>query len=167
MEEIKTGRKAFKWSSRERGFMRPRVWILIICGIALNFILSAIVRPTNLPFYIDTVGTIVVTALGGVIPGILTALCTNAINFVMDGESIFYASLSMLIALATTIFFESKFIKTFRGKFLFVLVIAFIGGGIGSVITWFLYGEPSDSPMIVSIPALPRLRRRRKKQNIP
>ena len=131
--------------------MRPRVWILIICGIALNFILSAIVRPTNLPFYIDTVGTIVVTALGGVIPGILTALCTNAINFVMDGESIFYASLSMLIALATTMFFESKFIKTFRGKFLFVLVIAFIGGGIGSVITWFLYGEPSDSPMIVSI----------------
>ena len=151
MGENKTDTKAVRAISKGRGVMRPRVWILIACGIALNFVLSALVRPTDLPFYIDTVGTIVVTAVGGIVPGIFTALCTNMINFAMDGESIFYASLNMMIAIATAGFFESKKIKSFAGKCVFVLVIALIGGGIGSAITWFLYGEPSDSPMILSI----------------
>ncbi|MBQ7274483.1 MAG: HD domain-containing protein [Clostridiales bacterium] len=131
--------------------LRPRVLAFIICGIALNFLLSTLVRQTDLPFYIDTVGTIVVTAIGGIIPGIITALCTNIINFTMDGESIFYASLNMMIAIATGYYFESGKIKTKSGKFFFILVTALIGGGIGSVITWFLYRSPSDSPMIVSI----------------
>ena len=134
-----------------RGLMRPRVWIMILCGIALNFVLSELVRKTDLPFYIDTVGTIVVTALGGVIPGIVTALCTNVINFAMDGESIFYASLNMLIAITSAGFFESKKIKSTLGKFVFILTIAFIGGGIGGAITWFLYESPSDAPMSVAI----------------
>ncbi|MBO6193452.1 MAG: HD domain-containing protein [Clostridiales bacterium] len=151
MGENKTDTKAVRAFSKGRGVMRPRVWIFIACGIALNFILSALVRPTDLPFYIDTVGTIVVTAVGGIVPGIFTALCTNMINFAMDGESIFYASLNMMIAIVTAGFFESKKIKSFAGKCVFVLIIAFIGGGIGSAITWFLYGEPSDSPMMVSI----------------
>ncbi len=151
MKDANADKKAAIAVNKDRGLMRPRVFILIICGIALNFILSAIIRPTNLPFYIDTVGTIVVTALGGIIPGVITALCTNAINFVMDGESIFYASLSILISVTTGAFFESKLIKTVKGKLLFILIISLIGGGIGSVITWFLYREPSDAPMIVSI----------------
>ena len=148
--EQKKDSKALRKPSN-RSLFRPRVLILIVCGIALNFLLSALVRQTDLPFYIDTVGTIIVTAMGGVIPGIITALITNIINFTMDGESIFYASLNMLIAIATAGFFESKRIKTWSGKFMFIIVIAFIGGGLGSVITWFLYGEPSDSPMIVTI----------------
>lgn len=151
MKDANADKNDAKVITKDRGLMRPRVFILIICGIALNFVLSAIVRPTNLPFYIDTVGTIVVTALGGIIPGVITALCTNAINFVMDGESIFYASLSILISITTGAFFESKLIKTAKGKFLFILIISLIGGGIGSVITWFLYKEPSDASMIVSI----------------
>lgn len=134
-----------------RGLMRPRVWILILCGIALNFILSTLIRQTDLPFYIDTVGTITVTALGGVIPGIVTALCTNIINFTMDGESIFYASLNMLIAIVTAGFFESGKIKSVPGKIMFIFSISLIGGGIGAGITWFLYRTPSDSPMIVSM----------------
>ena len=119
--------------------LRPRVLAFIICGIALNFLLSTLVRQTDLPFYIDTVGTIVVTAVGGIIPGIITALCTNIINFTMDGESIFYASLNMMIAIATGYYFESGKIKTKSGKFFFILVAALIGGGIGTVSTWFLY----------------------------
>lgn len=134
-----------------RTVFRPRVLILIACGIAVNFLLSTLVRQTDLPFYIDTVGTIIVTAVGGIVPGIITALCTNIINFTMDGESVFYASLNMMIAIVTGAFFESKRIKTVSGKFMFILIISLIGGGLGSIITWFLYGEPSDSPMIVTI----------------
>ncbi|MBP5180570.1 MAG: HD domain-containing protein [Clostridiales bacterium] len=151
MEDRKTDKKTVKTTTKDRGLLRPRVLIMIVCGTLLNFVLSTLVKQTNLPFYIDNVGSIIVTVLGGIIPGVITALCTNLINFAVDGESIFYASLSVLIAMVTSVFFESKKVKTIRGKILYILVISLIGGGIGSLITWFLYGEPSDAPMIVGI----------------
>ena len=77
----------------------------MVISTLLNILLSMVARTTELPFYIDTVGTIVATALGGVVPGILTAFVTNAVNFFMDGESIFYASLNMLIAIVSAGFF--------------------------------------------------------------
>lgn len=150
MAENGTDKKTANTVSKDRGLMRPNVFILIICGTALNFILSYLVKQTGLPFYIDNVGSIIATALGGIVPGIITALCTNIVNFIADGESIFYASLSVLIAMVTGLFFETKKIKKFGYKVLYVLIIAFIGGGLGSLITWFLYG-PADSPMLVSI----------------
>ena len=134
-----------------RNILRPRILIFVVCGIALNFLLSTLVKQTDLPFYIDNAGTILVTAVSGIVPGVIVALCTNGINFLIDGESVFYASLSVLIAIVTGFFFESGKIKSGKGKFMFILITALIGGGIGSVITWFLYGEPSDSPMIVAL----------------
>lgn len=38
------------------------------------------------------------------------------------------------------IFFRSGFLHSIRGFLLMALVFAFIGGSIGSGITWFLYG---------------------------
>ena len=111
MAENGTDKKTANTVSKDRGLMRPNVFILIICGTALNFILSYLVKQTGLPFYIDNVGSIIATALGGIVPGIITALCTNIVNFIADGESIFYASLSVLIAMVTGLFFETKKIK--------------------------------------------------------
>ncbi|MBR1797893.1 MAG: HD domain-containing protein [Clostridiales bacterium] len=150
MTENSSNKSIDKTGSRNRGLMRPNVFVLILCGTALNFILSYLIKQTGLPFYIDNVGSIIATALGGIVPGIITALCTNIVNFIVDGESIFYASLSVLIAMVTGAFFESKLIKKFGYKVLYILIIALIGGGIGSLITWFLYG-PADAPMLVSI----------------
>lgn len=155
------------WNIRKNNkIFYPPVLILIALSILINISLSRMVSATTFPFYIDTVGTIVATALGGIIPGILTAFVTNAINFARDGESIFYASLNVLIAVISSQFFgeyaEYKRKKRHKNKsiynkkmlldlILYVLVIAFVGGIIGGEITWYLYKEPSDSPMIVGI----------------
>ena len=119
MEDLSKDKNTVKVLSKDRGLMRPRVWILIVCGTLLNFILSTLVKQTTLPFYIDNVGSIIATAMGGIIPGVITALCTNFINFAADGESIFYASLSVLIAIVTGAFFESRKIKSFIGKMIY------------------------------------------------
>lgn len=155
------------WNIRKNNkIFYPPVLILIALSILINISLSRMVSATTFPFYIDTVGTIVATALGGIIPGILTAFVTNAINFARDGESIFYASLNVLIAVISSQFFgeyaEYKRKKRHKNNsiynkkmlldlILYVLVIAFVGGIIGGEITWYLYKEPSDSPMIVGI----------------
>ena len=157
------------FNQRKNSIFHPAVISLMIVSILLNIFLSMLVRTTDLPFYIDTVGTIVATALGGTVSGIITAFCTNAVNFFIDGESIFYAPLNMLIALVSAARFggyaaylkkkrrdtngddTSKVRSTFVDDVFYVLVLALIGGGIGAGITWYLYESPSDSPMVVAI----------------
>lgn len=157
MSELRTPNyidKAADW--KDSRLFRPSVIMLIIAGTVLNLVLSWMMRQTDLPFYVDTVGTILTTALGGIIPGIITALITNIVNFTMDGESIFYASLNMLIAIVTAGFFESKRKKSLLHHMLYVLAIGFVGGVIGGFITWFLYGEPSSAPLTEAIMELLR-----------
>ncbi len=154
---------------KKNSIIHPAVISLMLISTVLNVLLSMFIRATDLPFYIDTVGTIVATALGGTVPGILTAFVTNAVNFFMDGESIFYAPLNMFIAIFAAGFFgdfasykKNRKHKEEPGKkdygqktlfdlALFVVVLAMIGGLLGAEITWFLYGTPSDAPLSVSI----------------
>lgn len=153
---------------RKNSIFHPAVLALMIVCTLLNILLSMILRATELPFYIDTVGTITATALGGTVPGILTAFVTNAVNFFMDGESIFYAPLNMLIAIMSSAYFgelhafkKQKEQKKYPGRvfgqrtlldiILYIMILAIIGGGIGGQITWYLYGTPSEAPISVNI----------------
>jgi len=141
-----------KFERKKNSIFHPAVISLMVISIILNILLSMVVRATQLPFYIDTVGTIIATAMGGIVPGIITAFVTNAVNFFMDGESIFYAPLNMLIAIFSASYFEqhSKLRKHKYHEVYYVLILALIGGGIGAEITWYLYRSPSDYPVIVS-----------------
>ena len=141
-----------KFERKKNSIFHPAVISLMVISIILNILLSMVVRATQLPFYIDTVGTIIATAMGGIVPGIITAFVTNAVNFFMDGESIFYAPLNMLIAIFSASYFgqHSKLRKHKYHEIYYVLILALIGGGIGAEITWYLYRSPSDYPVIVS-----------------
>ncbi|MCR5501592.1 MAG: HD domain-containing protein [Lachnospiraceae bacterium] len=154
---------------KKNTIIHPAVDLLIVAALLLNLIHFTAVRLTDLPFYIDTVGTIVATALGGIVPGLVTAFLTNTVNSFMDGKSIFYAPLNMLIALVAAGFFGdfASYRKMKRreaggekkGKLageildygLFTVVLSLIGGGIGGAITWFLYAAPSTAPVSVAI----------------
>ena len=67
----------FRLLRRKNGILHPAVIALMAASVLLNILLSMVVRSTDLPLYIDTIGTIVATALGGIVPGILTAFVTN------------------------------------------------------------------------------------------
>ncbi len=147
---------------KKNSIFHPAVLALMLISILLNIFLSMLIRTTDLPFFVDTVGTITATALGGIVPGIITAFITNAVNFLMDGQSIFYASLNMLIAIVSALFFgdNSPYSKHKRSGnkkicipdvIIYILILSFIGGGIGGEITWYMNGVPSDAPLSVSI----------------
>ncbi|MBR3102634.1 MAG: HD domain-containing protein [Lachnospiraceae bacterium] len=154
----------FRLLRRKNGILHPAVIALMAASVLLNILLSMVVRSTDLPLYIDTIGTIVATALGGIVPGILTAFVTNAVNFFLDGESIFYAPLNMLIAMLSAAWFGDysvykKTLKHCDGEtpnkkkgildlLLYILLLALIGGGIGGAITWYLYAEAGDAHVI-------------------
>ena len=88
MAENGTDKKTANTVSKDRGLMRPNVFILIICGTALNFILSYLVKQTGLPFYIDNVGSIIATALGGIVPGIYRRVLLRHVPGRVNGDVI-------------------------------------------------------------------------------
>jgi signal transduction histidine kinase len=118
-------------------------WMARIClaGLLLNLLLSNLVVKLKLPLYLDNVGSILVAALAGALPGMFVGFLTNLINSLNnDPLSMYYGILTAVIAFLAAQFSPRGYFKTLRGCALATVCFAFIGGGIGSCMTWYLYG---------------------------
>ena len=121
-----------------------RLYAAALCaaGLLVNFIGVRIVHATGVPLYIDNIGSALAGALGGVIPGVVVGFFTNLINGIGDFTTVYYGSLTVLIAICSA-WFERKGCYTFKKPWRLLAVIAvftLIGGGLGSLLTWTLYG---------------------------
>ena len=115
--------------------------LLSVTGVALNLLITRLVGFFNLPLYLDMIGTVIVSALGGYLPGIVVGFLTNIIGGIQDPGSLYYCSTSVLIAFAAAYLAQKGCLKHLRGIILTILVLTLIGGGIGSVLTWLLNGK--------------------------
>ena len=113
---------------------------LIPIGIAVNFIGGQIALLLKLPLYLDAIGTIVVGALCGFVPGIIVGLVSNVLNSISDPITLFYAVLNVLFGIAAAYLSKRGVFKSFWKTLVSALLFAFIGGGLGSLMTWVLYG---------------------------
>jgi energy-coupling factor transport system substrate-specific component len=127
---------------------------LIPIGIAVNFVVGSIITLLKLPLYLDCIGTIIVGALCGVWPGVIVGLITNILNAIADPTILFYAPLNMAFGVLAAFLSKKGWFKNFGLTLLSSIFFAFIGGGIGSLITWVLYGFDfgSGRTAIVSVP---------------
>ena len=114
---------------------------LALCGILLNLFLSKAVSLLELPIYLDSVGTILATFLGGLVPGVLTGYFTNLLKYIFwDTDSIYYAAINVLLSVLAVFLFRKKWFRTWRKALLSVPLFALIGGMLGSLLTLMLYG---------------------------
>ena len=116
--------------------------IAVLLGIGVNVGFSLLTQKLGIPLYLDTIGTIAVSALTGVFFGLVTAASTHLICTLFNPISIYYTSISVFIALVTVAFI--RYPKTQRKRFipLFVFILALFGGGLGTGIQWILSGGP-------------------------
>ncbi|MBQ6927990.1 MAG: HD domain-containing protein [Oscillospiraceae bacterium] len=115
---------------------------LCAAGLAINYVFAHLATRLQLPLYLDNIGSALAAALGGYLPGIIVGFFTNIINGIGDYTTTYYGSLTVLIAIASAWFANNDF-YSFRKpwKLLVVIVVfAFIGGGLGSILTYVLYG---------------------------
>ena len=115
---------------------------LCAAGLAINYVFAHLATRLELPLYLDNIGSALAAALGGYLPGIIVGFFTNIINGIGDYTTTYYGSLTVLIAIASAWFANNGF-YSFRKpwKLLVVIVVfAFIGGGLGSILTYVLYG---------------------------
>ena len=117
-------------------------WVLLcLAGVVCNVLGSRIVSALGLPLYLDSQGTIFVAAVGGWLPGVVVGYLSNLTNSVYDPISVFYCLNSVLIALSATWLYRKGFFRNLPGVLALIFVFAFLGGGIGSVMSLILYGS--------------------------
>lgn len=108
--------------------------------IAINVGGAQLAIALKLPVFIDSLGTLIAAMLGGYIPAIAVGYLTNLINSVSDSATIYYGIVNVLIAITAAFFAERGWFRKLPLTLLSILVFALIGGGLGSILTYFLYG---------------------------
>ena len=125
---------------------------LVVFGLLVNLICGKLATWFNLPFYFDCIGTIAASITGGFIPGVLVGFFTNIISSISDSSNLYYGVLNVLIAIVAAAFSQKKYFKKFTWKLLIPYIcFVLIGGGLGSVITWGLYGNTLGDELASSL----------------
>ena len=117
--------------------------MLMFCalGIVINLGGAVLAGVMRLPLYLDSIGTILAAVLGGYLPGIVVGLATNLLKDISDPTSVYYGTLSVLIAITSAFYSKKGYLKKASGVMTFILLLSAIGGGLGFLLTWCLYGE--------------------------
>ncbi|WP_242856629.1 HD-GYP domain-containing protein [Butyrivibrio sp. AE2032] len=114
-----------------------RIWLALI-GTTVNVVLAFWMNRFGLSLYLDTIGTIAVSAIGGLFPGILTAVATNALCSLFNNNAIYFGFINALIALFTAWFIRKFSFKKFKYIIFFILIAALFSGSISAIIEWIL-----------------------------
>ncbi|MBQ6575830.1 MAG: HD domain-containing protein [Lachnospiraceae bacterium] len=119
----------------------PLYQILFFIGtIVINYVLPRTASRYGIPLYLDNVGTLLASVLGGYLPGILVGYLNNIINMRGNPGNAYYVVLSTMIAASGAYFGKKGYFDRFCKALLTIPVFAFIGGALGSILTYLLYG---------------------------
>ena len=116
--------------------------------VFINIAVNRIVVHMGLPLYVDNIGTILGAVYGGYLPGIFIGYVTNIINSTDNIENMYYAGISVLIGFSVTFMANRGCYKKLWKALLTVPVLAVMGGGVGSVLTWFIYGSENSTALV-------------------
>ncbi|MCR5302405.1 MAG: HD domain-containing protein [Lachnospiraceae bacterium] len=108
--------------------------------VLINYVLPRLAGAAGIPLYLDNVGTLLAAILGGYLPGIFVGYLNNIINMRGNPGNAYYVVLSTMIAASGTYLAQKGFFKKFWKALLTIPVFAFIGGALGSILTYLLYG---------------------------
>ena len=127
----------YRYPSSTKGGARTRI-LLSLIGIMINVMLAFLMDKMGMPLFLDAIGTIAVAAVGGLFPGILTAVMTNAICGIFDQNAVYFGFLNALIAIFTVWYIRKFSQKKISSFIMYILIVAFVSGSISAVINWNL-----------------------------
>lgn len=130
---------------------------MVPIGIATNFIGGQIATLLKLPLYLDSIGTILVGALCGSLPGALVGLISNLINSITSPTLLPFATLNVLFGLLAGWLSRRGVFKRLWKTVLSAIPFALIGGGLGGLITIWVFGGLSGSGGAILVGALKAL----------
>lgn len=117
----------------------PQMFFLCVVGLLCNLILSQLMLDLHVPLYLDTIGSVLVSVLGGALPGMMVAFLSKIISASYDPIMLYYLFLAVGIAWTAALFSKHGWLRKWYGCCLMTVIFIFIGGAIGSGMTWLLF----------------------------
>jgi len=127
----------------------------IVLAILINISVNRLVTGLGLPLFVDNIGTLLSAAMGGYLPAIIVGYCTNFLNMGGNIENVYYASISVMIATSAAFLASKGYFKKISKIIITIPVFALIGGVLGSLVTYFIYGYGAGEG--ISIPFISAL----------
>ncbi|MCR5831824.1 MAG: HD domain-containing protein [Lachnospiraceae bacterium] len=123
--------------------------------IAVNVGMAFATYKAGIPMYLDSFGTIAISMLGGIFPGLFTAVATNLLCNFFNPNSPFYTFISVAMAMCTVMVTSRNKGKKKRDIIPLILLLALISGVLGTAFQWIILGGPqfrdvSDSARLMS-----------------
>lgn len=140
-----------KWTSRRIIFT---VFFTAI-SIGINYLGSFLAGLIAFPLYLDSVMTIAVTALCGLVPGLICAFCSNLLLSIFAHTGIFFSACHLSTALIAWLVFRTERKNHPNEKLLSAdsfMWAGFLGAIsnsiIGDTISTFVYGANTSIPQV-------------------
>ena len=131
MTKLKNRRKGKKWLSL--------IYIIVIC-VLLNILGARLSGIFGWAIYLDNIGTILAALLGGYIPCVTVGFLSNIISGFFNGVSTYYCVITVLIAGTAVAYAHNMRNMRIRYILTAILVFALLGGGLGGLLTWLMFG---------------------------
>ncbi len=131
----------------QNGFLGHDNRVRLLCiavGTAINVLFSFLVYSFNIPLFLDTVGTIGVTYLLGLFPGIIVAVLTNVLCSAFNNAYIYFVAINTIIAIITSQFVQKNYFKKVGKMLKYVVLVSVISGAAGAFIQCTIYQAPQN-----------------------
>jgi hypothetical protein len=129
-----------------------KAFLLVLIGLGINLVCGWIASATQIPFYFDCIGTILAAMIGGFLPAVIVGFTTNLISSISDTTNMYYGVVNVLIAICAAAFAQKGTLRKLSWKFIVpILYFTVIGGGLGSIISWGLFGDTLGSELPSSL----------------
>ena len=129
----------------ERKDIKMKKWnkltiFLIPIGIAVNVVGGQLAIMLKLPVYLDSIGTLVVGALCGILPGIIVAVGTQLINAITLPTVLAYTEIGVLFAILANFFAKWGVFKSLPKSIGCGIIVACVSAGLAVPTTAFFLG---------------------------
>ncbi len=124
--------------------------LLILVGCALNLLADLGEAAFGVRILFGNFGTIIVSVLGGALPGVLSAVFSSLAMGAYDGSLIFFAVVGTLFALIASLLRKKRFFEKLRLLIVPVLIFTAVDGLGGGAIRLFLRGSGNGGDSLFS-----------------
>ncbi|MBE5827327.1 MAG: HD domain-containing protein [Butyrivibrio sp.] len=111
--------------------------------IILNVVLAYMTHTFGMPLYLDTIGTIIMSSLGGFLPGIFVAVFTNLLCCIFNGNALYYTLANVMVALVTVWFARAGGFKKKKNPVIYFLLLILLTGLYNGAVQWLISKGPS------------------------
>lgn len=113
--------------------------IITAIGVVLNVICFQIVKALDIGIYLDTFGTVFISVLAGYVPGIAVGFATNLINAGFNIDEMYFAFISVLVALFSAFFASKGYYKKFYKVLIIIPCIVIVTSFFAALIEELVY----------------------------